>query len=903
MAGKRPGVHRTYKTGTRVPGSLVDPIATAMQEREVLLYLQAHPGWATFDHFMTKDWKHLRAGEATAREYRDLFEAVIGYSPAELLMALEENAHKFVSLKWQDPVLNSCTYTKGNLPCIVDPVFPSFNEVSKHDYQLLAANSLEFICRTIDLIAREVVPLIPADMDELYRVARDRASAAGSKMSDADLRRRTEKQVMFFLGKGHASNLEQVAYKQIHAMMEAHATELDKVNVVRELLVSPPGPGETRPDFFDAIAVLARFGFVPGHLQSHLAWRWGVDRRWVRNKLVGWRRAIDAMFPAAFQVTSLQQFFSSLAKLAMPFARTVEQRRVIGVLQRCHVLHLLGVEGVDLSPLVKEELGPPLRALEASFPGWNDDARALIDRHSTRIDAGMFERAARLLSLRVHGTIERKGRGSAAASNCRTFLRKVKLVAGLGEVLQPFLDRHVAGTTYTKSIATLLPSLEVVRESGMTRLSSTLRGIVAIACEALHPETREIFLSAMANPETCVTRPYMSSNRKKTMVPLELHLNKYLVVRKVHPESFKIAYEENKKKHVIRETFATGKDMTRLMAAGEPVWLGIPIYTPDQFDATRGIRDQVRHDRYWVQAIPTKKIAECLQRGAKVKLLRLNPPRGPTRKIIVDVILEGGNREPFRHRTRFITAMDRRHSAKPLPRAGFMSMDINAKGKKVVTVGADKCRIDLTAGSGHDMMEGFVHFKKTIDNLLGERANLQAAIELTSEKAGCEKFHQRQVTELQCINRRIGTIHAQQDREMVRLYAYLAYRIGAKHVGWDGIDVTTRGTRGKLAKAVTYMPKRKGLYHEFSETCGDLAAENLLPNLEGIHVANPYTSQVCDECLARNGVAKRTRDKSTAYHLFRCTACGHEGDRDQVASRSSALFLKRDIEEGEKLNA
>ena len=903
MAGKRPGVHRTYKTGTRVPGSLVDPVAAAMREREVLLFLQAHPGWDKFDHFMTKDRKHLNTGEAMVHEYRDLFGAVKGYSPAELLVSLEENAKRFALLKWQDPKLNSCTYTKGNLPRIVDPVSPVFTDVSKHDYQILAANSLEFICRTIDLIAREVVPLLPADMAELYRVARDRAKAAGSKMSDADLRRRTEKQIMFFLGKGHASNLEQVSYKQIHAMMEAHATELDKVNTVRELLGTPPGPGDSRPDFFDAIAVLACFGFVPAHLQGHLAWRWGVDRRWVRNKLVGWRRAIDSMFPVAFQVTSLKQFFSSLATFAMSFARTPEQQRVIGVLQRCHVLHMLGVDGVDLSPLVKEELGGALRALEASFPGWNDDARGLIDRHSTRIDAGMFERAARLLSLRVHGTIARKGPGSAAASNCKTFLRKINLVTGLGDVLQPFLDRHVAGTTYTKSIATLLPSLEGIRESRMTRLRSTLRGIVAIACETLHPETKDILLSAMADPETCVTRPYMSSNRKKTMIPLELHLNKYIVVRKVHPESFKIAYEENKKKHVIRETFATGKDMTRLMAAGEPVWLGIPIYTPDQFDTTRGIRDQVRLDRYWLQVIPTKKIIECLQRGARVKLLRLNPPRGPTRKIIVDVILEGGNREPFRHRTRFIRAMGRRHSTKPFPCAGFMSMDINAKGAKVITVGTDECKIDLTAGSGHDMMELFVHFKKTIDNLLVERGKLQAAIEMTRGKERREKLHGRQVTELQCINNRIGTVHAQQDREMVHLYAYLVNRIGAKHVGWDGIDVTTRGTSGTLARAVTYMPKRKGLYHEFSETCGDLAAENLLPNLEGIHVANPYTSQVCDECLLKTGVAKRTRDSSTPYHRFKCTACGHEGDRDQVASRSSALLLKRDIEEHVKMDA
>jgi hypothetical protein len=903
MARTRSGVHRTYKTGTRVPGSLVDPIAAAMREREMLNFLLEHPGWCTFDHFMLHDWKHLRLGEESTREYRDLFEALKSCPPAALLEMLQENAARFISFTRHDPAYRECTYTKGALPRIVDPAYPSFTEVSKHDYQLLAANSLEFICRTIDLIAREVVPLLPAGMDELYRVARERARSAGSKISDAGLRRRVEKQVMFFLGKGHASNLEQVAYKQIHAMMEAHATELDKVNVVRELLVTPPGPGETRPDFSDAVAVLARHEFVPGHLLSHLAWRWDVDRRWVRNKLVGWRRAIDDLFPVAFQVTSLKHFFSSLAAFVKPCARTVEQEHVIGVLQRCNVLHLLGVDGVDLSPLVKEDLRPALRALDATFPGWNEDARALIDAHSTRIDAGTFERAARLLSLRVKETIKRKGPGSAAASNCRTFLRKVELVAGLGEVLQPFLDRHVAGTTYTKSIAKLLSSMEVVRESGMTSLRSTLRGIAAIACEALHPETREILLSAMADPEKCVTRPYMSSNRKHAMIPLELHLNKYIVVRKEHPWSFKIDYDENKKKHVIRERFATGKDMTRLMSAGEPVWLGVPIYTPDQFDDTRGIRDQRRHDRYWLQVIPTKKIIECLRHGAAVKLLRLNPPRGPARKIIVDVILEAKDREPFRHRTRFIKAMDRRYSAKPLPRSGFLNIDFNTKGENVIAVGTDTSRVDLTAASGHDMMEGFVHFDEKIDTLLEGRKHLQAAIDRSEGKSGRENKNHRRVVEQHLVNRRVGTIHAQQDREVVLHYAYITYRTGATHVGWDGIDVNTRGTRGTLARAVTYMPKQKGLYRYFVDLCGDLSAEHVLTGLEGIHVTSPYTSQVCDECLARDGVARRTRDQSTPYHVFKCTACGSEGNRHQVSARVGALLLKRNIEEGESMNA
>ncbi|MBD3185753.1 hypothetical protein GF325_02900 [Candidatus Bathyarchaeota archaeon] len=96
-------------------------------------------------------------------------------------------------------------------------------------------------------------------------------------------------------------------------------------------------------------------------------------------------------------------------------------------------------------------------------------------------------------------------------------------------------------------------------------------------------------------------------------------------------------------------------------------------------------------------------------------------------------------------------------------------------------------------------------------------------------------------------------------------YLYCLHRTGARHAAWDAIAVDTRGKRGVLANAITYMPKRADLMDEFTSWAQDLKDAGLLPGFEDVTPISPYTSQVCDECLAESGVQARTRKKDIDY--------------------------------------
>jgi hypothetical protein len=133
------------------------------------------------------------------------------------------------------------------------------------------------------------------------------------------------------------------------------------------------------------------------------------------------------------------------------------------------------------------------------------------------------------------------------------------------------------------------------------------------------------------------------------------------------------------------------------------------------------------------------------------------------------------------------------------------------------------------------------------------------------------------------------------------VYLYATFRTGAIHVGWDSVAVDTRGKRGTLARAITFMPKKKGLLREFQAWANDLKAAGKLPQFGGVVPVSPYTSQVCDECFARTGKQARTRAKQVGYHEFTCTTSrcpNHDvkANRHEVSARVSALTLQRQFE-------
>lgn len=125
------------------------------------------------------------------------------------------------------------------------------------------------------------------------------------------------------------------------------------------------------------------------------------------------------------------------------------------------------------------------------------------------------------------------------------------------------------------------------------------------------------------------------------------------------------------------------------------------------------------------------------------------------------------------------------------------------------------------------------------------------------------------------------------------VYLYAVHRTGAVRASWDAIEVTTRGTRGRLANAITWMPKRRDLMEEFEAWAFDLVDSRKLERFEGVIPVSPCTGNVCNDCFARTGEMRRTRKAGIPYHAFECTACGKQGDRHLVSARVAALLLQR----------
>jgi hypothetical protein len=877
--------HRTYKTSLRAPASLVEGLAGLVVEREVLRYLQARPG-GDFDGFCCRK-RGLRKASAAAKErYRLSVDAWRTRVPAEIDAALVRNTAALAGLKRQDPAFaGGSLFTKATIGAASGTATPDPAIMSLHDYCRLAGESLKMTCAHVDSVAREVIPMLPASFEILVNEASARAVEKGNAITEGSLRAYPEKAIAHFLGRH--GNVELTAFEQVAAMMEAYRDTRSKVELARGVLFDDGGEHE----FPGAAPALLYTCTVPRHVMLYLAGAWGVEPGWVRNVLVGWRRKIDVLLPASCQVESLAKAFSPLAVHAKALAGgDDDELRAIGILERRRVLHLL-YRGVDLSPLLDGSLRPAIERLRAKIESEGSiPAREIraVGEHETAFSVPSLLAAAKVLSDDVATTMASLPGGSAAAGRCRAFLSKIDAIVEALPAIGPFLDHYLPGSRYTGAVARVLAGLPSVKARGVSRVFTALRGIIALAVAATNAEATARFRSAFV-PDACVTRPCMSPRRKKRYLPVNLLFNKYVVLRKEHPAAKKVVDGKDK------EAFLDNDGATDLLREGKPAWLGIPIYAREQFDEATRRLSGTRKGVFWFELVPTGPIMARLARGARVESIRLEVPRGPTRKIVADVILASEDPRTFAGSTRFIDAMDASYHGVSFPRDEWIGSDLNALGPHAIALGTTTSTIDLHAGP--NVMAPIEHAAKRIEAVRREIVVLQRAIDaggagVTRSKNG------RRPAQLAMLHERLGRLRADAERRVLMVYLYALHRTGAAHASWDAVEVTTRGTRGSLAIAITTMPKRRDLMAIFERWAFDLVDAGKIGRFEGVIPVSPYTGGVCDECFARTGEARRTRKIGIPYHAFECVACGRQGDRHEVSARVAALLLQHAMNPG-----
>jgi len=878
-------VIRTYKVGLRVPESLLDEQNLLIVELEVLNHIHKQLQGKPSKLFSEKVSK-------SSLKVANLYKNVkVKYNSVKSLQQADKEIYRLRTsikqLHWKSPLLNSHSFNRAQIPSFQNKEAPSVHEISITDYQNLANKSLKMVSKHLNDIVLSEIHKLPRIKQDFIDLAFQTAQREGKKYSLNQIKKRFE--IALANITGIHSNVGRMAFYQLGMAMKAYFDLRSKVEFVQNRL-DPSIPSNV--DFSSEIAVILAFYSIPNNMRKYIARSWSVDSQWIRNTLVGWRRKIDPLLPIEFQVEPLTMRFTQIADSFKGVARNEADLKVISRLQGKQVLHLLPSKSIDLSPLLPENLRLNYRHLQEHVL----EAPNPLDLHVHHLTLDRFLDSANELILSVQGNQARFPPASKPFKNCKTFINKINYIANEARSpeFQEILKNYVIGNRFTKNAALLL-----AKNSKYSRLYTALRGIIALTLAKKHASAIGHFLSAF-NPDNCLTFPFTSNNRVKSHLPVNLLFNKYIVERKARPTSAEF---------LINKSSATKPNVTDIFREGKPIWLGLPIYAPSQVkefqELLLGLRNTAtKKGTFWFQLLPNKKIVECVQRGANVIDIRLNVPYGPVNKIVADIVLSSTKRSAFRHSGKFLSAWEAVFSSAQLPPHDILGSDFNRIGNYMVATANPDEEHDLSPvtkfyGRIHEKLEKYRKW---------EIPHIQRQLSTDKDKEGqplSAKKRGRLETQITLLHRRQQKLQKEMKRQALMVYLYVAWKTKAKFLAWDAIGgISTRGQKGALAQAITYLPKQKALFEEFRQWALDLSDQGLLPRYQGTTPVSPFNSQTCGHCFQQTGKQKKTKVKNIPYDEFQCNNCGrstkHESKlhRHSNSARVSALLLQNRLLSG-----
>lgn len=861
MKSENGEVLKTYKNGIKLPESLTNPFNKLVREREVLQFLLKYPnaefskkqykklsGVATKSRNPEKrKWecfkahKNLRqASEAIRIEYRNIFKKYGEWPLQEVELVLRANQQKITFFRRNKLHYDATLNLKG---LFKQPAKPDPTKISLRDYQNIARKYLKQLCGNSRKYALENIESLPLD------------------------EKLTERKVTTILG-NKANHLHSVS-TQLATMMNVCNDTRRKVEFVKKLLQTE---GENGVDFREVLPVYLSFYSVPTHFRNYLAKAWKVDPNWVRNTLVGWRRKVDPLLPKKVRIEPLTAFMGDLARYCEGFCREERELKIIGLLQQKHVLHLLPTK-IPLSSLLPPKYGQYLDGLREKIV-FSQEILDKIEEFKSRIGLDFFSHLTLELSGTIRTSIAELEENTPRYKRTITFLNKLDFLNSHISNFKEILQNYLPGNRYTASASKIIVNTlnkEGKNRNRIKRLFTALRGVIAPAFVHLYPGVTAQF-GEYFTPDNCVTRPFTANRKHKKYLPLELKSPKYVILRKKHPTD---------------KNSINNQETTELFKENKPLWLGFNIYTPNQFLADGKITG--RHKgTLWFRLFPTKKIRDCIKKGAVIKSIRLNVPRGATNKIIADIILGADSRAPFIHSARFLKQWEGLFRNVAIPASLYLGQDLNRLGKYMIALGNDRSEVDIS--------ELLVEFERGYRKLELFRKKIIPALQknLTRKRDGKKG---RRATELTNLHNKRGKLMQEYNRRVLMVYLYAIWKSKARHVSWDGLEgLTTRGKKGDFAVAIQYLPNHLAQFELFREWLDDLKLLELIPQATQIHLVSPFTSEVCPLCYSSSGKLNKNRDKTTDYHAFKCKTCGYTGNRHSTAAMVEAISIKKAIE-------
>ena len=279
---------------------------------------------------------------------------------------------------------------------------------------------------------------------------------------------------------------------------------------------------------------------------------------------------------------------------------------------------------------------------------------------------------------------------------------------------------------------------------------------------------------------------------------------------------------------------------------------------------------------------------ECILKGARIKSIRLNVPKGASNKIIVDITLGAESRVPFAHASQFLKKWDEIFPTLNIPQSQYLGKDLNRFGKYMIAISS--------VTHNFDMLDIMAEFHREYEKLELYRKKIIPGLQrnLVVKNDGNNGRRKNEITN---IHNKRHRIMDEYNRRILMIYLYYIYKSKAQHVSWDGIEgISNRGLRGDFAVAIQYLPNNLKQFELFKEWLEDHKMKNLISKDIEIHQVSPYTSKVCPLCYVKSKKLNKYRDKNTGYHDFRCKMCGYESNRHSTAAMVEAISVKHAIE-------
>ncbi len=434
--------------------------------------------------------------------------------------------------------------------------------------------------------------------------------------------------------------------------------------------------------------------------------------------------------------------------------------------------------------------------------------------HSTfRVKKKDFVRAARRLLKRVENNIESMKRDGKYSKRADTFVRKVKDLTDRVDEFEDLLEHILPSGRFLKSLAVVIKS----RLGGRYNYVSALRDIIA-AC--LVTDGKEFIKHLTVS--NCISVPFSRTTRNE--LPMELHMGaKYVIVRGNSTQ--------------ITDDFLND---------------GYTEFT---------VRPN-RRRKITMRVIATKKMRILISEGARVRSVRVLPPEGPTKKVRFNIILEIPD---FKPSTKFLDRIKIKKRS-----VESVGTDPNRPSKNVFVIGSTE-RVPLGDTSRVELISKRI--VRLRDVVLPRLTRKRAKYERQSKKRMSYKLKK----EIVMVHARIARLKTELDRGCGRLLAEVVYEYRPEVIGYEMSisKMSTRGTRGALAKAITHMPKRLEAIMEYTLEVLDV---------KGVTVETKGVAPRVSTHVNCGGRLRTTDDWDT----LRCNECGERVNRHHNAAMTYA---------------